>query len=576
MTDLKKNSGAGKLNQFFRENGIGLLGYFLATLFTNAHFMADTADYVESIVAYNGGQYYEFWEFGHVLWRPLGWVLLRASNPLTSLLVVNDLRASGTLVLMTVNWVAGLVSVLALAAILRRFCLRLWVINVTLIAFILSHGFLNYAQTGAPYMLSVSLLLLALYILLRKDKGQDLMPRDGIIAGVAIAGMICFWFPFAMAVPAILCAPLLLSPPTGKKIRVLILCAIVGAALVCVAYAAVAAGGVGVYSISGFRHWMQQTTGQSAQDKGLARTVFGFARSLIYMGNDGMLFKRYLIHDPFNAVTAFDLLRLSLWKMVLFYLFLGAILFNLLRSSEGKRVLVLFAVNAIPVIGLAVYWQGGDIERYLALYPVLFIVLAYSLCHARSVRWLNYLALLFVIAASLTNTLAMSKHALNHEQEAQASRIRDLTPLLKPSSRIYVVTFQDQLFNFYKSFPFNPINRAGTLKVLGLIEVGGKVAPQWRQDFAVRAQSVWERGGDVWLSKRVLSRQPLSKWNWVEGDDKRVSWKDINGFFSPFEMGQSVGGDDGFVLLLPSPKNRLLLSQNTDANQAPTDTSDSP
>src|SRR5262249_38651283 len=141
---------------------------------------------------------------------------------------------------------------------------------------------------------------------------------------------------------------------------------------------------VGIHSVADFRHWMQETTGQSAQDKGLVRTIFGFARSFIFMGNDGMRFKRYLIHDPYNPVTKLELLRLSLWKFLLFYTFLGAILLNLLRSGVGRRVLALFLATAVPVIGLAVYWQGGDVERYLALYPVLFLALGVSLDPARS------------------------------------------------------------------------------------------------------------------------------------------------------------------------------------------------
>jgi hypothetical protein len=45
----------------------------------------------------------------------------------------------------------------------------------------------------------------------------------------------------------------------------------------------------------------------------------------------------------------------------------------------------------------------------------------------------------------------------------------------------------------------------------------------------------------------------------VESDDPRVSWTDIYTFFSQLQMGQSVGGEDGFMLLLPSPQNEKIL-----------------
>ena len=60
-----------------------------------------------------------------------------------------------------------------------------------------------------------------------------------------------------------------------------------------------------------------------------------------------------------------------------------------------------------------------------------------------------------------------------------------------------------------------------------------------------------------------MSARPQAHWNWVEGDDKRVSWTDVYSFFIGFELGESVGGDDGFVRLLPSERNKSLLSQTT-------------
>lgn len=558
---IENENSPARLKRWLRQSGPAGLAYLVATLFTNAHFEGDTGDYVESIVAYTRGQYYEFWEFGHVLWRPLGWLLLRAGDPLMSRILGGDAKTNATLVLSTLSWVAGLISVLALAAILRRFCLRPWIVNLTVLAFILSHGFLNYAQTGTPYVPSLSLMMLALYILLRKDRGRGLSMGDGIAAGVMIALMICFWLPFIVVVPAIVAAPLLLSSPDKKKFQILISAALVAGVIVCVVYLAVAIGAVGVHSPGDFRAWMTETTGKTSQDKGLARTILGFARSFIYMGNDGMLFKRYLVHDPFNPVTVLDLLRLSFWKIILFYLFLASIILNLFRSGEGKRLLALFVITAVPVVGVAVYWQGGDIERYLALYPILFLALGYSLCNKRSWRALNYVALIFVVSAALTNVYAMSFHVLNQKQEKVSSRIGELTRRLKPSSRIFTASFQDEVYSFTRDFPFNPINRAGNLKVSSLIEVGGKTASEWRQEFALRAQTAWNQDGDVWVTRRVLSPRPAADWNWVEGDDKRVSWADFHSFFSQMEFGESVGGDDGFVMVVPSAKNRMVLSQ---------------
>ena len=37
--------------------------------------------------------------------------------------------------------------------------------------------------------------------------------------------------------------------------------------------------------------------------RGVSRAVFGFARSFVNMGRDGLLYKRFLLHDPYNPVS---------------------------------------------------------------------------------------------------------------------------------------------------------------------------------------------------------------------------------------------------------------------------------
>src|SRR5262249_1855457 len=61
----------------------------------------------------------------------------------------------------------------------------------------------------------------------------------------------------------------------------------------------------------------------------------------------------------------------------------------------------------------------------------------------------------------------------------------------------------------------------------------------------------WDSGGDVWLSRRLLAEAPPPEGAWVEGDDARVSWAEIRRFFSNLDVGQAVGGEDGFVRPLP-------------------------
>jgi hypothetical protein len=279
------------------------------------------------------------------------------------------------------------------------------------------------------------------------------------------------------------------------------------------------------------------------------------------MGNDGILFKRFLLHDPFNPVSFSELFRLSLWKLALFYLFMASIVVNLLRNKAGKQVLGLLIVSMIPVMVLALLLEGGAVDRYLPIFPFIFLALAFSLSSNTSVRGLNAIALAFFAAAMVTNVSVLATSVLKRQQELAATRIRELQPQLKSQSLVLTVNLRDELVNFNRSFPLNPINLNSEhpLHVGSLIAPGSENVPRWRKDFASAALAAWKNGGDVWMSRRVLSPRPQPEWGWVESDDPRVSWTDIYTFFSQFEMGQSAGGADGFMLLLLSPQNEKIL-----------------
>jgi hypothetical protein len=526
--------------------------YILATTFTDAFNLADSVGYAGSVV--NS----KLLEFGHLLWRPLGWALLKVFRPVTGLFVGPDPLANANLIFIAVNWIAGLVSVILMYKLVMTVSKRGWVANTVAIGLIFSQGFLNYSQSGTAYVPGLALLLLGLYIMVKGAEKPERAWRTALFAGLALAGAAGMWLQYVWSIPAALAAPLFLYG-FNKQQFWLVVRGSVAFGLIMVLTFAVAGAAGGIYSISGFKDWVVSTSGYLTGLNGLPRVIFGLARSMINMGNDGPLFKAYIVHDPFNPVSLVDLLRVSLWKLGLFYIFLGAILFNLLRSAQGRRILGLLLLNAIPVIAFALFWDGSAVERYLLLYPLIFLSLAYSLSSSRSVRSLNYCALAFVAVATISNIAAMAKPVQQQRQQDVVARIEQLQPMLRPESRVATVNQQDEVWAFSWTFPFNPINKSGILKTYHIIEINTNQVPRWREEFAAESLGVWERGGDVWLSERVFSPRPLRDWNWVEGADQRVSWTDINSFFSQMEVGEVVGSSDGFVKLLPSAQNRAVL-----------------
>lgn len=138
--------------------------FVAAKAFTNAHFMADTGGYVVSILAYNRVAEYvvenpnvanflaenSFWDFGHLLWRPLGLVLFKLFYPLTSHIVGSDPAHNVLFLLMAVNFVAGLLSVLLLYLLLEKLTSRRWIAVFVTVCFIFTNGLLNFMQTVSP------------------------------------------------------------------------------------------------------------------------------------------------------------------------------------------------------------------------------------------------------------------------------------------------------------------------------------------------------------------------------------------------------------------------------------------
>jgi hypothetical protein len=538
-----------------RRYGLALVVYIFATWFTAPHFMGDTLNHAFSVL----GLKFPFWEFGHLLWRPAGWVFSRILEPLMSLTVGSDVRVNVLVTLLGLSWLAGLATVFLLCELTSLFCRKEWVINVAAIALIFSQGFLNYFQTGSSYVPGLALLSLGLYILARDGDKPERSLRTGLLAGSALAGAVCFWLLYVLALPAALAAPLFWFGVGRYRLRLVaqttFACALVGALVY-----AVAALSLGSYSVEGLKAWIASSSHGITELSGVARTVFGIPFSFLYMGDDNVIFKRYLADDPFNPVSPLALFRASLVKIIFLYIFLMSIALNLLRSQRGRRMLGLLVLNSIPVIAFAVYWQGSAMERYFPVYPLLFLSLAYSLESDRSSRKLNLVALAFVAFMVVINVSSLSQAAMDRREERIVARLKELEPLLKPESLI-VIAPSDQLVDFYWSYPFNPINNYGGLRLYMLVELGTMQAPRWRQDFASRALSAWEKDADVWVSRRVCSPRPRAEWNWVEGGDRRILWEGFYTFFSRLETGVSAGGEDGFTLLSPSPKNEQFLNE---------------
>jgi len=562
MKKIATSLSDGRQESWLWQYGLLLVIYVLTTWFTTAFYMGDTWIYVGDIATHGFRE--NFWEFGHPIWRPLGWLAAKALYPINRHRLGEDWKANVTASLMVVSWFAGLLSTWLVYALAKRFSRRRWVPYLVAIAFLFSNSILNYTQTGHSYVPGMCLTLAGLYLLVKAGQTGDMSRWTSGLAGAALAGAICMWLPLLFPVPAILLSPLILFGFGRNQWRLVLQTALSLALCVGVVYVAMMIN-LGIHDVASFKAWIGSSAHGILPDtpvRAIQRMIFGLARNWINMGNDGRLFKRYLVHDPFNPVSLGDLVRFSLWKLLLFYVFLSAIVVNLLLSKVGKRTFVLLCLNALPVVGFALFlFESGSIDRYLPLMPMLLLSYAVALGDDSARTWNKVIGVVFVSVAVIANVAYMSAFRLSNEQEKVALRIRSLEPMLTSASRVITVNEQDEVYAFNQNFPFNPINRSGHLSADTIVDPGSAQVSRWRQIFAGKTLTKWDGGGDVWVTRRVLSARPQPDWNWVEGDDPSLSWTHIQKFFANLEFGPAVGGDDGFVLVLPSPRNRQFLNQ---------------
>jgi len=531
--------------------------YAAVTCFTRATFFGDTRGYALSILQFIRGEPHPlFLDFGHVLWRPTGWLVFKIIGSLTSRFVGPDLRTNIAACLFLVNWVAGLLALVVLNAALRLLCSREWPATLTTIGFLFSQSFLNFSQTGCSYITGLSLLLFALFLLiLGISRSEGIWPIS-LAAGAAIAGAVGFWFLYILALPGALALPFFLPGKiTKKRAHLALWTTIFFGFFVALIYGAVIAH-LELYRVRDLSTWISGSSHGIENVRGLGRSVFGFCRSVINMGDDGLSFKRFLRRDPYNPVSIWQLSLLSFGKLLCFcFVIISMVVFSLRKPRQRKMMLGLLLGSA-PVMGFALYWQGGDMERYLPMFPFLFLAASSFLCNCESPRWSLPLAMILVMGLVLANGGALLKWRSSSRKEYQLSRIAFIRPLLKTGSQIAVL---DDEVSETKSDPLHTTAEDDALPFYFVVANGSSKVSHWRGDFASMAFSAWDVAGDVWVSKRLVRPRPTAHMSWVEGDDRRISWHDIYFFFLQMDMGVSVGGDDGFALVVPSSKNRDFM-----------------
>ena len=526
---------------------------------TRAAYFGDTVGYAQNILAFDRDRtagLKDFWDFGHLLWRPLGWLLFRAFGGWFSYTKTGESNLTVVALLIAVSILSGLIAFLLVQALATRFLDRGWAAGFVAVAFVCFHGFLNYVQTGSSYIAGLMWLTLALWLAVRGTEDDRRARAYSILSGAAAALSVLFWLPYIVAVPGVLAVFVV-----RRRIGLAAVTLASAAVLTCAGYA-VALVALDIHTFTALREWATASGHGSAQTRRLLRMASGLPRSFLWIGDEGALIKRYLLHDPYTHVTLSEIVLEQFWRLVVFYAAAGAMLWVLLRASGGRLVLWILAAAAVPVLLFAVLvFEPGSIERYLPLYPFLCLAVAFCLSCYRQHRVAVAGVVVFLSIAILLNVAALSRSSVLAHHRPTRERALSLENKVGPQGLVALLSLADDLYQLAVSFPFDPAVRRTSLPVYDVVQVSNARVLTWRREFAQKALHSLDQGQAVWVSKRLLAERPEPSWGWTEGDDPNVSWKDLRPFFSRLNYSEDVGGSDGFLRLAASDENKAFLSE---------------
>ncbi len=320
-----------------------------------------------------------------------------------------------------------------------------------------------------------------------------------------------------------------------------------------------------ISSVNEAKEWFAAASHGFSPGMKIVRIATGLPRSLLYLGKDGIQYKRYLHHDPYTPVTLRGVISAGLWKLAAFDLFVLCLLYEMLRKPRSGWMLALFVAGTAPIIFFAVVlFEPGSPERYLPALPFFLLATAWVLRDVVISRRLTQLFIAaFLLCMIVTNEYSFAAPRIDSENGASLARVSKLRERLTGAGIAMVATNQDDLVATLSRLAFDDINRPSPLTVYDIIEPGNNRVLTWRQDFAAQTLKAWESGGEVWVSKRVWSARPDRSWNWAEGDDPRISWKELPRFFATLSTDAESGGPDGFRRIAQNAATLAVLEPLT-------------
>ena len=90
----------------------------------------------------------------------------------------------------------------------------------------------------------------------------------------------------------------------------------------------------------------------------------------------------------------------------------------------------------------------------------------------------------------------MSVFAIHRKEQTLALRAGVLKQHWRQPSTVALLNYQDGLFTFDETFPFNSLTHE-PLRIFDILAPASARVETWRKEFATQALAAWARSGDV-------------------------------------------------------------------------------
>lgn len=540
-----------------------LLLFSIAAAVTTPPFAGDSSIYCHDVVrvVQHAAPTSTLWEPGHVLWRPLGYVLA----PLLFAAVPNRVAWTPELKIgygyMLLNLAFGMLAAVLMTDLCRRMGRSRAAAAIAAVLFVCADGILAYSQSESSYIVGMGIFIAGLWWHLARPASKFSIAGPGVLFGVTAL----FWLPYLIAIPAACCARKLYLWTPGDRRNITWFAVVLQA----MAAGGVVAAGVAlatvmaeVHSVPAWIAWIQASGHGMHQNHQGLRAITGCSRLFIDLGSDGIYLKRFLFHDPYHPVGALGLIAHCVWRPAFFFLFMGATVLLAWNSRAGRRSLAVLALAVVPALVAAIFvFEPSSPERFFPVLPFLLLSIAAAWrSDWRFAPLARAVVCLFAILLPVMNapTFIDAFSGWRRPAQAQAGEFRAAAA---PDDALIALLITEPLVDLANDHPFDSLNRAGAIRSWWALDLMDNRAQLWPDRVARFVMANWAGGHAAWVEKAALADRPADRLLWVEGDNPQVHWRGVPAFFRTLDFDKDSGSPDGFLRIAHSAGNEVLFQK---------------